>query len=53
MTDHSLVTVDTTFAVAEGGALLYIDSTRDEREIEGLAPHQSDTQLQLSARFYL
>jgi hypothetical protein len=35
------------------GEVLYIDSTRDEREIEGLAPHQSDTQLQLSARFYL
>jgi hypothetical protein len=34
------------------GEVLWIDSRRDERAIGGLAPRQSDTQLQLSARFY-
>jgi len=33
--------------------LLYIDSTRDERDVEGLAPDQAATQAQLSFRFYL
>jgi hypothetical protein len=35
------------------GEVLYIDSTRNEREIEGLAPNQGDTQAQLSLRIYL
>jgi hypothetical protein len=35
------------------GEILYVDSSRDERTIEGLAPNQSDTQGQLSVRFYL
>jgi hypothetical protein len=35
------------------GEVLYIDSTRDERVLEGLAPNQSDTEGQLSLRFYL
>jgi hypothetical protein len=35
------------------GEILYVDSSRDERTIEGLAPNQSDTQGQLSIRFYL
>jgi hypothetical protein len=35
------------------GEVLYIDSTRDEREVEGLAPNQGETQVQLSLRFYL
>jgi hypothetical protein len=34
------------------GEVLWIDSRRNERAIVGLAPRQSDTQLQLSARFY-
>jgi hypothetical protein len=35
------------------GEVLYIDSTRDEREVEGLAPNQAETQGQLSLRVYL
>ncbi|HEY2446164.1 MAG TPA: hypothetical protein VGI20_10530 [Rhizomicrobium sp.] len=35
------------------GEVLYIYSTRNEREIVGLTPNQSDVQLQLSARLYL
>jgi hypothetical protein len=31
---------------------LYIDSTRDERAIEGHDPHQTDVQVQLSGRIY-
>ena len=34
------------------GEVLWIDSRRDERAIEGIDPRQSDVQLQLSARFY-
>jgi hypothetical protein len=34
------------------GEVLWIDSKRDERIITGLSPHQSGTQLQLSARVY-
>lgn len=35
------------------GEVLYIDSTRNERTLEGLAPNQADTQAQLSLRLYL
>jgi hypothetical protein len=35
------------------GEVLYIDSSRNERELEGLAPNQADTQAQLSLRLYL
>jgi hypothetical protein len=35
------------------GEVIYIDSTRNEREIDGLAPNQADTQAQLSLRLYL
>lgn len=35
------------------GEVLYIDSKRNEREIEGLAPRRSETQAQISARVYL
>ncbi|HEY3636776.1 MAG TPA: hypothetical protein VGK90_01395 [Rhizomicrobium sp.] len=35
------------------GEVLYIDSKRNEREIEGLAPDQCDAQAQLSLRLYL
>lgn len=35
------------------GEVLYIDSTRDERVIEGLAPAHAATETQLSFRFYL
>ncbi len=34
------------------GEAIYIDSTRNERAIVGLAPRQSGTQFQLSARLY-
>jgi hypothetical protein len=34
------------------GEVLWIDSRRDERAIEGIDPRQTDVQLQLSARFY-
>jgi hypothetical protein len=35
------------------GEVLYIDSTRDERVVEGLAPNEAATQAQLSLRVYL
>jgi hypothetical protein len=35
------------------GEVLYIDSTRNERTVVGLAPNQGETQAQLSLRFYL
>jgi hypothetical protein len=35
------------------GEILYIDSSRNEREVEGLAPDQTETQAQLSLRLYL
>jgi hypothetical protein len=35
------------------GEVLYIHDTRDERELERLAPEQAETQAQLSVRFYL
>lgn len=35
------------------GEALYIDSTRNERVFEGLAPNQSDAQTQLAVRLYL
>jgi hypothetical protein len=34
------------------GEEIYIDSTRDERAIVGLAPNKAGTQFQLSSRFY-
>jgi hypothetical protein len=35
------------------GEVVALTSTRDERVVEGLAPRQSETQIQLSARFFL
>lgn len=35
------------------GEVIYIDSSRNEREREGLAPDQAETQAQLSLRLYL
>lgn len=35
------------------GEIIYIDSKRNEREVEDIAPRQSETQAQLSARIYL
>jgi len=35
------------------GEVLYIDSTRNERIVEGIAPNEAATQVQLSLRFYL
>jgi hypothetical protein len=35
------------------GEVLYINSTRDERLLEGIAANEAGTQIQLSARFYL
>jgi hypothetical protein len=32
--------------------VLYVDSTRDQRAVVGLDPHQTQTQFQLLARFY-
>jgi len=32
--------------------VIYVDSTRDQRLIVGLDPHQTQTQFQLAARFY-
>jgi hypothetical protein len=35
------------------GEVLYLDSTRDERVVEGFAPNEAATQAQLSLRVYL